>query len=149
MKSEIGTYMEAFPNGVVFGNTNNGSGYDLVLVGQVDGTHIDVDSIQARLQRPEYAVVAQSLREIGFNSALDLFSTFTATGPMLKPWLADAQINHDSNLRLQYLAGLGLNMYQQASIYSDMLQYRHYPDGLFTATPEHLQSLKAAITGFQ
>src|SRR5262249_438727 len=35
VKSEIATFMEAFPNGVVWGNTNNGAGYDLVLLGQV------------------------------------------------------------------------------------------------------------------
>src|SRR5204862_3809774 len=43
VKSEIGTFFEAFPNGVVFGNTNEGKGYDLVLLGQVEPTKIDVD----------------------------------------------------------------------------------------------------------
>ena len=51
-------------------------GYDLVLLGQVEPTQIDVDAIEAKLQRPEYAPMAQSLREIGFNSAIDLFATF-------------------------------------------------------------------------
>ena len=46
---------------------------------------------------------------------------------MLRPWLADAQINRDRNLRLQFLAGASLNMYDQAGIYSQMLQYRRYP----------------------
>ena len=32
VKSEIATFLEAFPNGMVFGNTNEGKGYDLVLV---------------------------------------------------------------------------------------------------------------------
>ena len=41
VKSEIGTFFEAFPNGMVFANTYNGAGYDLVLLGQVDGTHIN------------------------------------------------------------------------------------------------------------
>ncbi len=31
VKSEIGTFLEVFPNGIVFGNTNEGKGYDLVL----------------------------------------------------------------------------------------------------------------------
>src|SRR5204863_7667410 len=57
VKSEIGTFFEAFPNGVVWGNTNNGQGYDLVLMGQVDPIRINVDEIQARLQKPEYATV--------------------------------------------------------------------------------------------
>ena len=34
VKSEIATFFEAFPNGIVFGNTYNGAGYDLVLLGQ-------------------------------------------------------------------------------------------------------------------
>jgi len=49
VKSEIATFFEAFPNGVVWGNTNNGQGYDLVLLGQAQPTRIDVERIQARL----------------------------------------------------------------------------------------------------
>ncbi len=147
VKSEVATFFQAFPNGVVFGNTNNGGGYDLVLVGQLGTMKIDVDAIEAKLQRPEYAVVAQSLREIGFNSATELFATFAGNEPMLRPWLADAQINRDRNLRLQFLAGLGLNLYDQAGIYSQMLQYRKYPEGLFTGTPERLTQIRAATGG--
>ncbi len=36
VKSEIATFMEAFPNGIVWGNTQEGRGYDLVLLGQVE-----------------------------------------------------------------------------------------------------------------
>src|SRR5439155_1581701 len=64
VKSEIATFFEAFPNGLVFGNTNNGAGYDVVLLGQVEPTKIDLEDIQQRLQRPEYATVAQSLKDI-------------------------------------------------------------------------------------
>ena len=92
-------------------------------------------------------MVAQSLREIGFNNATELFATFAGNEPMLRPWLADAQINHDRNLRLQFLAGLGVNMYDQAGIYSQMLQYRRYPEGLFVGSPETLNQIKAATGG--
>ncbi|HEX3926620.1 MAG TPA: fused MFS/spermidine synthase [Gemmatimonadales bacterium] len=149
VKSEVGTFMEAFPNGLVFGNTENGKGYDLVLVGQLTPGPIDLTAIDAKLGRPEYSVVAQSLREIGINSAEDLFGTYTANGTQLKPWLADAQINRDRNLRLQYLAGFGLNMYRQAEIYDQMLQYRQYPDGLFLGTPDRLAAVRAGIMGEQ
>src|SRR5258705_7270041 len=87
VKSEIGTFLEVFPNGIVFGNTNEGKGYDLVLLGQVQPTKIDVDAIQARLQRPEYAPVQQSLREIGMNSAVDLFATYAGRRTDLQPWV--------------------------------------------------------------
>jgi len=146
VKSEIGTFMEAFPHGVVWGNTNNGAGYDLVLLGQVEDTRIDVDAIQAKLDRPEYAPVKQSLREIGMNSAVDLFSTFAGRASDLQPWLADAKINRDRDLRLQFLAGLGLNLYQSDVIYSGMLAYaRRFPDELFVASPQTMDALRAGI----
>jgi spermidine synthase len=145
VKSELATFFEAFPNGLVFGNTTNGEGYDTVLVGQLEPTHINVDEIQARLNRPEYAPLAQSLREIGFNSAIDLFSTFAGRASDLKPWLKDAAINRDRNLRLQYLAGLGLNLYQAGPIYADMLMYRGDPGDLFVGSEQTIQSLRRMI----
>ena len=54
---------------MVFGNTNNGEGYDLVLLGQVEPTLINLDEVEAKLASPRYSQVAQSLREIGFNPA--------------------------------------------------------------------------------
>jgi spermidine synthase len=146
VKSEIGTFLETFPHGIVFGNTNEGKGYDLVLLGQVEPTRIDVDAVQARLQRPEYAPIAQSLREIGMSSAVDLFATYAGRKSDLQPWLADAQINHDRNLRLQYLAGLGLNLYQADVIYSDMLRYvSKMPDDVFIASATTRQRLYGEI----
>ena len=145
VKSEIGTFFEAFPNGVVWGNTNNGQGYDLVLMGQVEPTKIDLDAMEAKLQSPQYAQVAQSLREIGFNSAIDLFSTYAGNAQDLAPWLKDAQINHDRNLRLQFLAGMGLNLYQSGPIYSEMLAYARFPEGLFTGSPATMQAIRDAV----
>ena len=150
VKSEIGTFLEVFPNGVVWGNTNEGKGYDLVLLGQKGTTRIDVDAIQARLQRPEYAPMAKSLREIGMNSAVDLFSTYAGRKPDLEPWLRDATLNRDRNLRLQYLAGLGLNLYQADVIYADMLKHvTKLPEDLFIATDATKASLFAAISKAQ
>jgi spermidine synthase len=146
VKSEIATFLDVFPNGIVWGNTNEGKGYDLVLLGQVGTTKIDVDAIQAKLQRPEYAPMVQSLREIGMNSAVDLFSTYAGRKPDLMSWLKDAQINRDSNLRLQYLAGLGLNLYQADVIYADMLRnVSKMPVDLFVASDSTRQQLYAGI----
>ncbi len=146
VKSEIATFMEAFPNGVVWGNTQEGRGYDLVLLGQLTPTPINVDEIEQRLQRPEYAQVRLSLSQIGMNSAVDLFSTYAGTAAELQPWLKDASINRDRNLRLQYLAGLGLNLYQSESIYASMLAYASgYPNGLFVASDATTNALRAGI----
>jgi spermidine synthase len=145
VKSEIGTFFEAFPNGVIWGNTNNGQGYDLVLMGQVDPIKIDLDEFDAKLQSPEYAQVAQSFREIGIYSAVDFFSTYSGTPVDLAPWLKDAIINRDRNLKLQYLAGLGLNLYENAPIYAQMISHARYPEGMFTGSPEKMAALREAI----
>jgi spermidine synthase len=145
VKSEVGTFFEAFPRGMVFANTYNGAGYDLVLLGQVEGTTINLDEVEARLKQPEYAPVAKSLEQIGMHSAVDLFSTFAGQAPDFAAWLKDAQINRDRSLRLQYLAGRGLNLYHADSIYSEMLGYAMEPQGIFTGSPELTRALLQKI----
>ncbi|HEY2825069.1 MAG TPA: fused MFS/spermidine synthase, partial [Gemmatimonadales bacterium] len=144
-KSQIGTFLAAFPKGVIFANTENGQGYDLVMLGQAEGSHIDVDAITAKLQRPEYLPIAQSLHDIGFNSTLDLFGTYAGKLPELQPWLADAQINTDRNLRLQYLAGMSLNKFVQDQVFRDILKYRTFPADLFAGSPETLGTLRSIV----
>jgi spermidine synthase len=115
-------------------------------MGTVDPLTIDVDAIDQRLRTPEYARMAQSLSEIGMMSAVDLFSTYAGKRPDLDPWMSDAIINRDRNLRLQYLAGLGLNLYQSDVIYADMLKHAaRYPEELFSGSPATIQSLRQGI----
>jgi spermidine synthase len=144
VKSELATFFEAFPNAIIWGNTNNGQGYDMVLMGQVGDTKIDLDAIEAKLGDPKYAQVAQSLHEIGFNSGIDLFATYAGRATEMGDYLKDAQVNHDRNLRLQYLAGIGVNVYAQDVIYRHILEHRKYPAGLFTGSPERMAALQAA-----
>jgi spermidine synthase len=146
VKSEIATFFEVFPNGSVFANTVEGQGYDVVLLGQAEPTPIDVDRMEDRLQTPEYARVAQSLKEIGFYSAVDLLSTFAGRASDLRPWLKDAAINRDRNLRLQYLAGMGLNLYHADEIYVHMTAFGpHLSPNVFSGSQDRLEYLGRAI----
>ena len=145
VKSEVATFFEAFPNGIIWGNTHQGKGYDTVLLGQVEPTRIDLDEMEARLGRPEYAPMAQSLREVGVMSAVDLFSTYAARASDLQEWLRDAAINRDRDLRLEYLAGMGVNLFQSEGIYNDMLRYRRFPEDLFTGSEGRKRALREAI----
>jgi spermidine synthase len=145
VKSEIATFLEAFPNGMVFANTVQGQGYDVVLVGQVEPAKIDVDKMQARLNSPEYAKMAQSLREIGIYSAVELAATYAGSAADLKPWTQDASINRDRNMRLQYLAGLSLNTYKADPIYVNMTKSARYPENLFTGSEQTMAALHNAI----
>jgi len=145
VKSELATFLEAFPYGTVWQNTVNGEGYDMVFMGQADPLQINVDQIQERMNRPDYALVAESLREVGFPNAIELFATYGGQKADLGPWLAGAEINYDRDLRLQYLGGWGINSKMEDYIYRQMISYRRPPVNLFTGSPETLRALMSAM----
>ena len=64
-----------------------------------------------------------------------------------RTFAAGAAINRDRDLRLQYLAGMGLNLFQSDAIYADILSYRRFPDNLFVGSDQRLQALWEAGGG--
>jgi spermidine synthase len=147
VKSELATFFEVFPNGTVWANELDRGGYDVFLLGQNEPMKIDLDRMEERLATPAYARVVESLHEVGFRSAVDLFSVYAGQAQDLRPWLTGAAINEDGNLRLQYLAGLALNNSQEGGIYEQMLSYRRFPVNLFTGSDTRLQMLMATMQG--
>ena len=86
----------------------------------------------------------------GVGIAQGLYSTYAGRAQDLTLWGKGAQLNYDSNLRLQYLAGLGLNLYQADVIYADMLKHvNKLPEDLFVASDTTRASLFAAINKAQ
>jgi spermidine synthase len=145
VKSEVATFFEVFPHGVMWGNTHLGRGYDMVLLGQAAPAPIDLDAMDERLRDPQFGAVQRSLAEIGMGSAVALLGTFAGRAVDLPEWLRDASINRDRDLRLQYLAGMGLNQYQSARIYADIVRYRRFPEDLFAGSEPLKQSLRTAV----
>lgn len=145
VKSELATILSVFPQGSIWGNDIKGEGYDVVLIGHVEPLEIDVDLIQERLRQFDHAPVARSLADVGFPQILDLLSTYAGQASDLEPWLKDAEINRDRNLRLQYLAGMGLNLYDEKHIYNEILSYREYPEKLFVASAKTHFELKRRL----
>jgi len=148
VKSEIATFFDVFPNGTIWANDNNGQGYDVVLLGQVEPTKIDVDVLQARLDRPDYAKVRASLQQVGFPTALSLLDTYLGRASDLRPWLTNAQINRDIDLRLQYLAGMGVNNFSAGAIASEIGRGRQFPPDMFTGSPESIGALQRSLVRF-
>jgi spermidine synthase len=144
-KSELATFFKAFPNGSVWSNTRDGLGYDMVFMGQLDPLHVDLDKAQEKYDRDEHAPVRQSLHEIGIESVADLFSTFTGTAADLQPWVASSPLNTDSNLRLSYLAGWGINSDLADYLYRQMLRYRR-PPAIFSGSPERVSAVVNHLT---
>jgi spermidine synthase len=145
VKTELATFFDVFPNATVWSNYTDGDGYDLVLIGRENEAPIDVDGLQKRLDQPAYKGVAESLADAGFASAVDLLKTYAGRRSDLSPLVANVPINEDINLRLQYLAGLGLNSVASPEIYRDILAYRQFPEGLFAGAGERLDELRAAL----
>jgi len=142
VKSEIATFFDVFPQGTIW---DNGIGYDLVLLGQTGTGTIDVDRMQRRLDRGDHALAVESLRSVRFGSAADLLATYVGRASDLAPWLVHAERNEDLNLRLQYIAGLGLNTRQQQQIYDQIMAFSRFPGDLFAASDEIRAQLRTSL----
>ncbi len=145
VKSELATFFDVFPNGTIWGNDISGEGYDLVLLAQTEPTKINIDALEERLRRDDYKLVRQSLAEVNFHSAPQLLGTYAGQASDLKQWLEGAQINRDLNLRLQYLAGMGLNFDKPGFIYSEMLMRRRPAPDIFSGSPENMTAFISSL----
>jgi spermidine synthase len=151
VKTELATFFSVFPNATVWSNYLNGDGYDLVLLGSAGDSNtnaaspIHVDALQRRLEQSSYSGVAASLAEAGFHSAVDLLATYVGGAADLAPMLANAQINDDLNMRLQYMAGLGLNSVTAPQVYREVLSFRKFPEDLMVGGGDGVNSLRELI----
>jgi spermidine synthase len=131
VKSELGTFAKVFPDTTLWNPDLLEEGYDLVALGRVEQTPIRHADLQARLNAAP--AVKQSLADVMLKSAADILGSYAGRGKDLAPWLADAEINRERHLRLQYLAGLAANTDQRFAIFQAILDYRRYPADLFIA----------------
>jgi spermidine synthase len=146
VKSAVATFFDVFPNGTSWGNTYEGRGHDMVLLGQAEPLRINLDEMEARFgYRDPNNRIPQSLAEVGVESPVDLFATYAGRKDDMTGWLKGAAINRDRNLRMQYLAGLGLNFDESSSIYASMLEYRRYPNNVFTSSEGRTDSLRRML----
>jgi spermidine synthase len=146
VKSLVATFLEVFPDGSMWTHVvRGGRGDDIVIVGQPGPTRVDVEALNARFDGPAYADVKASLREIGIKSTIDLFAGYSGRKTDLAPWLADAQINRDRNLRLQYLAGIGKYSSEVDDIYLELDGLRKFPTSLFVASDAWKDDLRRAL----
>jgi len=140
VKTQIATFVEAFPQATVWTSDEVGGGYDLVILGQRQPLTIDVVDVLTRLGR--LPMVQSSLRGVGFRTLANLLSTYVSNGTDLGPWLRDAEINRDRSLRLQYMAGLTVDRYEAPAVYQALLSYRRYPQEIFVIPAEEEDRLR-------
>ena len=157
--SLIATFFEVFPEGIIWSNERAGKGYDAVLFGQAEPAAIDLDELARRLDRPDHRVARDSLAEVGFGAsrsspgkapgaqdmAIALLATFAGQASRLGDWTHGAQLNIESNLRLQYLAGMSLNSCRGEEILRSLLAHYRFPDRTFLGSPAQLRALREAL----
>ncbi len=158
INSLISTFFKVFPYGILWSNDYAAEGYDAVLFGQVEPTVIDVDRIQSFIESSPK--VRQSLADVGFGAvyrhpdgrvepahraAVSILATYAGQARDMGPWLRDDLINRDINLRLQYLAGLGLNQQIADQILRSILTHYRFPSEIFHGSPQTIAELKKAL----
>jgi spermidine synthase len=121
-----------------------------------DGTlKLDIDEIQAYLDDPANQAIKRSLQDVHFGErgtpgtceAVELLATYAGTAPRMQAWTegTDRLINRDSNLRLQYIAGMWINNDDQVKIFNNILKDYSWPGEIFSGSPEHIAALKGIL----
>ena len=160
-KSVIATFFKVFPNGIIWSNDQAGQGYDAVLFGSVDmdgqttRIKLDIDKIQAYLDDPNHSGIKRSLQDVHFGEsgipgaceAVELLATYAGTAPRMTGWTAGTEhlINRDRNLRLQYIAGMYVNNFDQAKIFDNILANYSWPDEIFSGSQLHIFALQELL----
>jgi spermidine synthase len=145
IKIQMRTFMDAFPLGTVWNTQAGHGGYDVVVLGQVEETHIDVADVQRRIDDNEQ--LRTSLSQVRVSSAVDLFASYSAGAPDLATWYRDTPVNRDMSLKLEYISGLAFDLQRADEIYASMTRSRTYPSQLFVASAAVEAQLKEKIGG--
>ena len=147
VRTEIATFAEVFPEATAWSTHHLSPGWDLVLAARPDGLQIDADRLDERLTSPSHMRALASLREVGITSADDVLVAFAGRAPELTPFFGGASLNRDRNLRLMYLAGMGINADEAAAIHEEIFRHRSFPDRLIVASPQRLERIRTSIVG--
>jgi spermidine synthase len=145
IRIQMRTFMDAFPRGTIWNTQSGHGGYDVVVLGQIEPTHIDVPSAEARIEsNPQ---LKASLADVRIGSAIDLFASYSARAADLALWFRDTPVNRDLSLKLEYISGLACDLQRADEIYASMTRSRTFPSDLFVASPPVVAQLRSRIGG--
>lgn len=145
IKIQMRTFMDAFPHGTVWNTQAGHGGYDVVVLGQTEATHIDVPGVEARIETtPE---LKKSLTDVRIGSAVDLFASYSVGAADMATWFRDTPVNRDLSLKLEYISGLACDLQRADEIYASMTRSRTFPSEMFVAPPAVEAQLRSRIGG--
>jgi spermidine synthase len=129
-KCELATFLAAFPNATLWTSWTDREGvdarHDIIAIGQLEPAKLDLAEIERRIQGNP--AVRAALAEVNLATIPELLGQYAGSGKDLLSWTAGAPINRDRSLRLEYLAGLSLWLYEADRIFADIARYRRYPE---------------------
>ena len=76
---------------------------------------------------------------------ISLLATYAGRAVDMKEWMENSQINTDRNLRLQYLAGMSVNLSMNTEILKGILKYYEFPEDIFSGSSQRVQEMKLAL----
>ncbi len=122
VKCELATLLKVFPHAALYSGQGNLYGYDMIAVGSLDESRLDPALVAIEWNTsPE---IRNSLVDVGYIDPETFQGAFVAYGSELTDWLSTAEINRDSNLRLQYLAGLTQAAASEQGILDALIKHR-------------------------
>lgn len=120
VQCELATFDHVFPDASIWTTDPTWTGYDVVLLATDDGRTIPRQLVSQRMM--QQFPVWQSLAQIQLGSPDLLERVYVGRTSDLQPWLAEAPLNLDINLRLQYLAGLAPDSQKAPEIFQAVAQ---------------------------
>ena len=127
---ELATFLKVFPAATLWSSgADRRFGYDIIAVAQADETPIDLQAVQDRIDNnPE---LKAALKEVDLDSVEKLFNHYVGYGKDLETMLQNAEINRESNLKLEYMAGMASYMQEPDAILRLVLRALRYPTEVF------------------
>lgn len=123
---ELATFLSVFPNATLWSSgADRSRGYDIIAVGQTEPAPLDLEKLEKRIQGNPRLQAA--LDEVRMGSVLKLFNHYVGRGSDLGEVLADAEINQESSLKLEYMAGMASLFQEPDAILRLILEPLRYP----------------------
>jgi spermidine synthase len=146
VKSEIATFCEVFPHAMVWHTGGTIIQRHMLLIGSDKSFKLDLDKID-ELAGPG-SEISKSIHEMEFHSIDEMLSLFIADKGALNDWLAGAQINHDTSLKLEYLAGAAAYQNRREAIFRDIIENRRWPKDLYHGDSNRIEAIRINLDRF-
>ncbi len=141
---ELATFLDVFPHASLWSSgAERNHGYDIIAVGQIDPAPLDLEKLQRRIaSNPD---LKAALDEVRLGSVLSLFKHYVGRGSDLGEVLAGAEINQESSMKLEYMAGMASHFQAPDAILRLIIAPLRYPSDWLINDERFYERLHAVL----